>query len=352
MALALVLAGCSAPKPEATGAGPRVAVETPAPKSDPVIETPTPTPTEPTAPSKPPVKPEAPSKPSQNPKDEGHVLKRPKNQMVQKFESAIGKFQEPKNGMQIQPARTGQWGPSQSTPEQVAAKVEETLARQTKVSGILASLIQVADGRGGGEGKIRVKDPKTFRVDFMTPKEGNQGGVALHKMVVKDGKLSVSSVNGKIEIAKPDHAVASLGAGSTQEWATLFGRDIFTSIGGGKPLTNLVKMARKPNSGFVVSAEQQSFIARGTTIVQERILVTRTPELEKKLGKLSIEVISDGRLHLPVTVRSAIEPPKKAPTRMYWTMRWNLKTGQVFEKEDFSVPHEKIASKVPKTTKA
>jgi hypothetical protein len=239
----------------------------------------------------------------------------------------------------------GTWHTNKLTASQLASQLEGKLSTLSAISGVAHSAVVLGGGHGGGEYYFAIKDPKHFKAEYATMLRKPVAGTRRESLVASDGKFAILEADNSLRSAKPYEAMSQFGASNPAEWAETFGRNVFAALGGAKPFTNLVELASKPNSGLTVKAEEQLIQARGQTLLQRRLLVTRTQDAEKKLGPFEVEVVSDGRLQLPVTVRVDNAPTGQQPTQLYWTARWNLRPGQIFEQDAFKIPSSKVADR-------
>ncbi|MEZ0327740.1 MAG: hypothetical protein ACAH95_17730 [Fimbriimonas sp.] len=246
------------------------------------------------------------------------------------------------------PPGTKDWKVAKTKAEGLAEVAESRLAKLQGVSGEATTLVVLEGKRGMSIAKLAIKDADEFYIEY--PKARLQPRLTFEKEVLvgngKEYATNALSTTGW----SPTSPVAKLrneGAVDLQKWITEFPRMIFSSLQGGKPLTNLLAEAKA--KGFKVFAEDRTVTARGRVVKQHRIFISRSPEEVKKKGKVELEVVLDDLRMMPVTIRSSYQPLGKQPTNLQWSMRWNFAYAQKFNQNDFVIP--KVAAKSTRTAK-
>lgn len=266
-----------------------------------------------------------------------------KNEAIDTFKKITGDDKHPETKIVVAPSLSGNWRLSAMTPAQLAAAVEQKIGGQKAISGEINNTVEFGGGHGAMICYLALLDAGTYKVQYPVLVSKPSPTFQRYTLMASGGKYAiVDSVEAPRGI-RPLAELKNLESGSVNDWSVNFGRDLFTIPAGGHPLAHLVALAQKPDSDLVVTVEEQNVAARGTVFPQKRLLITRKPSAVARKGALSIEVVVDADRMLPITVRSSIEPPKATPTRMFWTIRWNLRPDQVFGKGVFDIPATKVA---------
>ena len=98
---------------------------------------------------------------------------------------------------------------------------------------------------------------------------------------------------------------------------------------GGKVWGPMMRGLSKGKGGFKAVLEEQTFTILGKQRPMYRVLA------ERKSDGASLEVVIDGILSLPVTVKSITTNKKGLKNTIVWTCKWNA--GDVFEDREFVI---------------
>jgi hypothetical protein len=283
----------------------------------------------------------APEKDQGAPVDESNVAEQapsPTKALIHKLAPVVGKTAEP-SALLVTPRGAGYYTASQLKALDLARKAEEQMGSLTGVSGSARTDVALGGGHGSSLAVVQVNSPKQYRADYpkMFVNTANPG-VTRETVIVNNGQTA--TVLGDQSWSPKQPVTAYLGESSKASmdaWATTFPRWIFTGFGGGKPFTNLVEQALK--AGMEVSSEERYVPISGRNVLQRRILISRKPEAASKLGAYNIEVVFDGTLNMPVTVRTNQKKPNQEPIMVRWTAKWRkMGSSETFPKDAFNIP--------------
>ncbi len=230
------------------------------------------------------------------------------------------------------------------TAMQIATATDAKLRKLANHAAIAQATFEVNGGHGVGNLKIAVKSPTVFHVEYLTL--GGRQQDASPDQMVADGKRFAMLTRPGWSIPVPlagrsDGRVAD----PVAAWPRAFSRLMFAGIGSkATPWADFVKAASRPGSGLEVFAEQRRMVYGGRAITNHRILVRRKATAAKKRGRMYVELVVDALLKLPVTVRAAVEPPGKTPTRTVWRCSWG-RPKTPFSSSLFVLPKARAARK-------
>ncbi|CAN5442409.1 hypothetical protein BH11ARM1_BH11ARM1_08460 [soil metagenome] len=264
-----------------------------------------------------------------------------KTSLIDKAKQTISK-PLPTNAIKPVPAGSNGYVPEERSALEIAKDAEAHIASLSGVVGEYSAALEFGGGHGTSMGYMSVKGPKAYRADYVSLVPGTLNAfIRRETLVVAGNKTATLNGDSSWSTASDISTYVAEAKKPVEKWAETFPRTIFSSLSGGQPISDLVANAVK--EGLVVKTERHLTGNASKTVLQRRIIISRKPADAAKLGALDIEVVVDGKFHLPVTVRTNYEPPKKDPVRIMWTSRWaKMQTGQKFDQNAFVIPKPTI----------
>ena len=233
-----------------------------------------------------------------------------------------------------QSAWTETWTPSGDTPLNLARTVDETLHRLANTDLNFKYQYSTAANRGGFMADCKIASHKTFRLEY--PLVGNTEAEGLRRVIlVADGRRMLKLVTrGDKPVATPIPAARPLPPDLMKDWFKNDLADAFTAIGSDtNPFEALVKVASNPNSGLVVKAEHRRFAFQNHEIRDQRIVISRRADREKREGSLLYEIVISDRGRVPVSMTNVLKVGKMMfGTR--WSADWHFLRGDKGETLD------------------
>jgi hypothetical protein len=231
----------------------------------------------------------------------------------------------PRQSLVIAPANSGDWKPSSLKAPQIGSQMDQAFTRikPAMVEGRITFDTKV--GTQVGKPRLRIGEKGKFNLEFFVPSE--PGRVLRY---VGDGAKR-SEFDG--EKWKP--ISAGRGALSQKEidaWPQDFPREMLSYFAEGRSVWQplLASWAKTPSNRLEVQERTDKF--GGETRKIFRILSSKRTQQ----GDLVQELVIDGSLWLPVTIRSELTPPKGKKEAMMWTGRWAF--GGAHEEGTFEIP--------------
>ncbi len=235
------------------------------------------------------------------------------------------------------------WRKSNEKPQVFAKKVDSGLFNIKNALGEAGYNCRYFDG-GKGQAILvnRIRDRKTFRVEFVKTAEGTDNPLSFQTLIAKNGKAHLLWGNAGFRPLAPGKDPGLMPASSSfvDLWPRHFQQAMFQSyITGVGSFSRLVAGLAKPGSGFNVRVETRTMSGSGKSIPQMRIYAARTAAAQKKLGKASIEIVADRLMWLPLHIRVDQTNVKGKSAYFEWVSRWN--GPKKFEESYFTVPPKK-----------
>ena len=192
----------------------------------------------------------------------------------------------------------------------------------------------------------RIRDRKTFRVEFVKIADDKQNPVSNQTIIASSGRFTLlSAVTGFKPLASgknPGLIPASLSTVSA--WPRHFQQAMFSSyITGQGSFSSLVNGLVKGDGGYTVRMETRVMQGTRGKIPQMRLFAIRTGPALKRLGPSTIEIVSDTLRWLPMQVRVIQTNLKKQNSFYDWNSSW--KGGLRFDNKWFTAPGVKVASR-------
>jgi len=192
---------------------------------------------------------------------------------------------------------------------------------------------------GGVYGDIKIRNNKMFVLQYEEmhyPK--NVDDVPTHKYDLRANGTYASITGADIKKTQLPLSIFKVDESrSVNDWITGLPRYVLAGIHAEAPLTNLVRMASRPGSGFTVKSRTRSFPYSGRTITQFQILVERTQKEAASNGPIRIEVTIDGHFGVPASARVDAKEKGKLKIQSIWAMKWKFKKA-TFPNSDFAPP--------------
>ena len=260
-------------------------------------------------------------------------------------EKTVEKLQRATKDIRPAPKGSGEWKTVKQTPaEVIAGAAEASIASAKGQMGVSTSLVNIEGSPGSSIAYFSILDATRFNIEYprvqIEPKPNFEKEIVVSngKRVATNSLSSRGWYDEKSLAAFKKEATTGLDA-----WAITFPRIIFSSLQGGKPITNLLMEARKQN--LEVTLEQHPIERNKTKQTQYRILITRNKQEAATLGALEFEIVIDGQYKLPVTLKTFVQKPLRQPVKMLWTAKWSP-PGQKIDPKAFDIPKIEKTSKV------
>jgi hypothetical protein len=245
------------------------------------------------------------------------------------------------NAAQVAPRRSG--------PPQKPTDQNPEIARWVPSKVAPLTVAQKADARVAGlsqaacEATMRVVMPRRKGSGSMTLESffgGRQRYLIQFPVIsfVKRDELSTALVRSdgkKVFVLKPSKPGTVMPVGTAKlvaqatpvDWAMGHLGFIFGAALGEKPLTDLVRQASKPGSGYRVKTEERVVRRLNVPNRQYRIVVARVGAAAQKLGAFEVNVVVDGKQWLPTTVvsQSDIKGKGREPFGLMNNLRWKAR---------------------------
>ncbi len=225
--------------------------------------------------------------------------------------------------LKIRPSGSDSWKPSKEQPKlaQIGEKVDAALAKLPPAYVDARLTYKTEVGELVGKAEIKVQNDKTFRVAYNLPRnEADQ------TIIIGDGERLASKEKDKWQLVKKEGGVAT--QSELSSWAMEFPALMFSPLTDSRQTWGpLFKEWAK--HGTKVEEKPES-------INGQKKMIYRV--LHESNGS-QMEVILDGEMMLPMTVRTDVPRPGGGRNQMMWTGRWGF--GGSHDAKDFRIPIEK-----------
>ncbi len=223
----------------------------------------------------------------------------------------------------IKPSGSGNWKPSDEQPKlaQIGSKVDQALAKLPPAFVDARLTFKTEVGELVGKSEIKVQNDKMFRVTYNLPKNE-----AAQSVIVADGEKQAEMEKDQWRIVKKEGGEAS--PAELAAWSAEFPALMFS------PLTDNRKTwgpLFRQWSKEGTKVEEKTETINGQKKVIYRVL--------HKSNDSQMEVILDGEMMLPMTVRTDYPRPGGGRNQMMWTGRWGF--GGSHDAKDFRIPISK-----------
>ena len=223
----------------------------------------------------------------------------------------------------IKPSGSGNWKPSDEQPKlvQIGEKVDQALAKLPPAFVDARLTYKTEVGELIGKSEIKVQNDKMFRVTYNLPKNE-----AEQSIVIADGEKQAEKEKDQWRIVKKEGGEAS--SDELAAWSAEFPALMFS------PLTDNRKTwgpLFRQWSKEGTKVEEKTETINGQKKVIYRVL--------HKSNDSQMEVILDGEMMLPMTVRTDYPRPGGGRNQMMWTGRWGF--GGSHNAKDFRIPMAK-----------
>lgn len=220
----------------------------------------------------------------------------------------------------IKPEGSGNWKPSDEQPKlvQIGDKVDQALAKLPPAFVDARLTYKTEVGELIGKSEIKVQNDKMFRVTYNLPKNE-----AEQSIIIADGEKQAEKEKDQWRIVKKEGGEAS--SAELAAWSAEFPALMFS------PLTDSRKTwgpLFRQWSREGTKVEEKTETINGQKKVIYRVL--------HKSNDSQMEVILDGEMMLPMTVRTDYPRPGGGRNQMMWTGRWGF--GGSHDAKDFRIP--------------
>lgn len=214
------------------------------------------------------------------------------------------------------------WGPTSLSPMTIAARTDNRLHTIKSANMDYVYEFDLTTGKGVIAGMAAIQSQKVFRLEFPLVGETEEFGLRRESLIANHGKLTtiIENQKGVFPVTKPLPTSRPLPAHIIEAWMRGNVGALFSAIGSdSNPLQRLVKTAAS-TPGYAVKAETRTIPVGGSRVTHFRIVVSRTPQMAKRLGKLFYEIVIADRFYLPVVMNNSVTIGKKTyKTSMHGT---------------------------------
>lgn len=225
--------------------------------------------------------------------------------------------------LRIKPQGSNNWKPSKEQPKlvQIGEKVDSALAKLPPAYVDARLTFKTEIGELVGKAEIKVQNDKTFRVAYNLPRNE-----AEQTIIIGDGERLAAKEKDKWELVKKEGGAAS--PEELSSWAMEFPALMFSPLTDNRQTWGpLFKEWSKQGT----KVEEKFETINGQKKVIYRVL-------HESKGT-QMEVILDGEMMLPMTVRTDAPRPGGGRNQMMWTGRWGF--GGSHDAKDFRIPMAK-----------
>ncbi len=242
--------------------------------------------------------------------------------------------------MNVAKPGTSGWKSTSDNPAVWLAAADKKLKSLKGASCEFQFKIDMAGGHGFSGGKTALASPVEFRLEYPVVRMGDHPDIYKESLLVTNNQFAILADTGN---NKPLPA-AGVHRGPSESWESSFPHDfprlMLDGYGSGlAPLTSYLQAIKK-SGGYQVKAETQTATVAGRKVTLQRILITRNSLQLKPNGPFLMEIILDGSLAVPITVRSQTVGLEHKPLNLFWTGKWEL-SGQKFDDKTFTFPAPK-----------
>ena len=251
--------------------------------------------------------------------------------------------EERKVVISIPQAKTSGWGKTSMSMTGLAKRVADATTHLEGTYGQLTTHVQTPEGTGYFEGDLKVRDSKTYYIDFVVvaerPFSGTLAADGTHRIVrVGDDLSALKPVSEQIPVAKahPETLV--------QAWPEDFSRLAFQGLTEGEDAwAQVLKGFESGAAGYKATLEERRIVSKGREFLAYRILARRPADPKRKIGSSEVEIVVDGKWFLPVTIRTVSKDAEGGNWKVQWNAQYRFK--QTFVPENFQLgPLKKPAS--------
>lgn len=228
----------------------------------------------------------------------------------------------PKEVMKIAPPGSGGYKPSgEARLSSIGQKVDKALSQLPPALVDARITFSTAEGELFGKPSIKVQNPTTFRVEYNQPKSR-----ADRTIIVGDGKKFAEQTPGGWKPRQKKGGTAS--AAEVEAWPMDFPSLMF------EPLTDSRKVWEPVFASWAkkgAKVEERTQTVSGKKVTLYRVLVN------DKSGQM--EVVLDGKMMVPLTIRTDMPRKGGGRNQMMWTGRWSF--GGTHKPGSFLIPVSK-----------
>lgn len=232
----------------------------------------------------------------------------------------------------IAPRGNGGWAEVKLSPTDVAGKMDAAMKGLKNVTCIATLVGSTPNGKiMPSTFPAYIKDAKTFRISYMKL----DAGVPLTGMATADGTYTVQLKEGGMTTPRK---LANTGAWDGKAlvagWPTNFAEHVFDGLAVRNGLwTALVQGWMSGAGGYRLSIEERVTPFQGRNVKNYRYVAERPTGQGGKNEQ--VEVVVDGQIFLPVTIRTVGYDAKGRETKVQWSGDW--KNNQILDPKLFAI---------------
>lgn len=223
--------------------------------------------------------------------------------------------------------QSGGWQKSTMSPHDLAAKIDKRFATLTQAGyDSVISISQPDGGKGMVKAQGKILSPRKFNVIY----EEWQGKHPARITLISNGKTAWTDRNRSMAIGskKPTTGLLKTSPIASRSqlpdaWLKLMPSYVLGWYLHQTPVyVPLVDALMNPASHFKVITEKRTTTYQGRIITDYRLLATRSADKSGGKGYGELEIVVDGGMFLPVTVRARYREPKGGADDVMWSGRW------------------------------
>lgn len=224
----------------------------------------------------------------------------------------------PKEAMKIKPPGASGYKPAAARLASMGAKIDKAISQLPPALIDARITFATEDGELFGKPSIKVQNPSMFRVEYNKPKSKAERSV-----IVGDGKAVAEQTPNGWKPRKKKGGSAT--AAEVESWPVEFPALMFEPLTDGRKVWEPL-MASWAQKGAKV--EEKTETVNGREVTLYRIL------LKQKDGQM--EVVLDGKMMVPLTIRSDMPRKGGGRNQVMWTGRWSF--GGSHKPGTFNIP--------------
>jgi hypothetical protein len=232
------------------------------------------------------------------------------------------------------------WTRSRLTPAQVARDVDGAIANLTNTQVRFVAVAERPQGSSTIRGESLIGSRGLARIQYPIYGRTEREAVDKGTLYADGARFATVTSSGRSEPKPLAEADFAGNRNLATEFPTDFGFLLFSRlVDGSSALVRFVEAMSRPDSGYVVLAEDRTILDAGRPTNLQRLLIERRPEQAKNLGSFRMVIMLNSRFRLPTEVRLFVRPPKGLETRMRWEAAYaRLRDGGQISPGKFAIP--------------
>lgn len=233
----------------------------------------------------------------------------------------------PEQTMRIRKPGTDGWVASKVAGPVLGRRMDEAMGKLVHCLVDGRTTYETSLGTLVGKPQLKIESQSKFSLDFQLPTEEAttrilRGNGSQRAQLTKDGWKAITDTGG------------SLSAQEIRDWPTRFPLTMLARISHSKKVFEPLFTAWSADKGLAKKVDSRTSFVQGQNITFYRIVASR----KEGNATLDMEVVMDGSMNLPVTIRSVVSRPGRKPERMMWTGQWAF--GGKHDAASFELPSD------------